>query len=279
MDKNGNVSATTAGTCVVNATQPGNNKFKSTNSQKSVKVGQNAQTITITSSAPSAPVVGDTYAPAASASSKLAVSVAVSGTCALASGVVTFTSVGDCVVTYTQAGNAKYSAATSVSETIYVGFVPQSIDFTPATSAIVGDSVVLSATSSLGAAYPVTLSLDATSVGCSLENNVVTFLSAGDCVVVATQAGDAITAAASSVLATITASQIGDLNFSGAADAPQTLTVTKAAQTITFGTLVAKNYADPDFTLTATASSGLAVSYTSSNSAVATVSDSASFVM
>jgi len=43
-------------------------------------------------------------------------------------------------------------------------------------------------------------------------------------------------------------------------------------QTITFGSLSAKNYGDANFNLTATASSGLAVSYTSSNTAVATVS-------
>jgi hypothetical protein len=49
-------------------------------------------------------------------------------------------------------------------------------------------------------------------------------------------------------------------------------TITKANQTITFGTLSAKNVGDPTFTLGATANSGLAVSYTSSNTSVATVS-------
>ncbi|MFZ4456142.1 MAG: beta strand repeat-containing protein [Bacteroidales bacterium] len=44
------------------------------------------------------------------------------------------------------------------------------------------------------------------------------------------------------------------------------------AQTITFGALSSKTYGDATFDLTATASSGLAVSYTSSNTAVATVS-------
>ena len=43
-------------------------------------------------------------------------------------------------------------------------------------------------------------------------------------------------------------------------------------QTITFGALASKAYGDAAFSLTATASSGLAVSYTSSNTAVATVS-------
>jgi len=50
------------------------------------------------------------------------------------------------------------------------------------------------------------------------------------------------------------------------------LTVNPAAQTITFGSLSDKTYGDATFTLGATASSGLAVTYESSNPAVATVS-------
>lgn len=53
-----------------------------------------------------------------------------------------------------------------------------------------------------------------------------------------------------------------------------TVTITKASQTITFGALPAKNVGDAPFALTATASSGLPVSYTSSHPAVATVSGS-----
>lgn len=51
-----------------------------------------------------------------------------------------------------------------------------------------------------------------------------------------------------------------------------TLSITKVAQTITFGALASKAYTDPSFTLSATATSGLTVSFASSNSSVATVS-------
>jgi len=53
-----------------------------------------------------------------------------------------------------------------------------------------------------------------------------------------------------------------------------TASITKANQTITFGTLADKATTDSPFLLTATASSGLIVTYTSSNSSVATVSGS-----
>ena len=72
--------------------------------------------------------------------------------------------------------------------------------------------------------------------------------------------------------ATITASQAGSANYDAATDASQTLTAGKAAQTITFGAIAAKTYGDAPFALDAAASSGLAVSYVSSNTAVATVS-------
>ena len=52
------------------------------------------------------------------------------------------------------------------------------------------------------------------------------------------------------------------------------ITINKADQTLSFGTLAPKFVGDPDFNLTATASSGLAVTYSSSNTGVATVSGS-----
>ena len=53
-----------------------------------------------------------------------------------------------------------------------------------------------------------------------------------------------------------------------------TLTINKASQTITFGALAGKIYGDADFTVSATASSGLAVSFNSQTAGVCTVSAS-----
>ena len=57
-----------------------------------------------------------------------------------------------------------------------------------------------------------------------------------------------------------------------AGTASGTLVIAKAAQKITFSPLAAVKVGDPAFALGATADSGLTVSYTSSNAAVATVS-------
>ena len=71
--------------------------------------------------------------------------------------------------------------------------------------------------------------------------------------------------------ATITASQAGNGTYAAATEVQQTLLVGRASQSITFGMLATKAYGDAPFSLTTTASSGLPVSYASSNPAVATV--------
>lgn len=65
-------------------------------------------------------------------------------------------------------------------------------------------------------------------------------------------------------------------NEAGSSSGSNKITVTTLmqTQTITFGALPAKSYGDANFDLTATASSGLAVSYTSSDLDVATISGS-----
>ena len=76
----------------------------------------------------------------------------------------------------------------------------------------------------------------------SVSGNTVTLLGTGTVTLRATQAGDATYAAAASV--------------------EQTFTITKADQSITFAALPDRLLGDPPFSLSATASSGLAVSFT-----------------
>jgi hypothetical protein len=60
---------------------------------------------------------------------------------------------------------------------------------------------------------------------------------------------------------TITASQAGDANYAAAPAVSQAFAVAKADQTITFGPLASKTVGDPDFAVSASASSGLPVSF------------------
>jgi gliding motility-associated-like protein len=69
---------------------------------------------------------------------------------------------------------------------------------------------------------------------------------------------------------TITAAQPGNANYAAAANVVQTLTVSPAPQTLTFGPIAAKTYGDPDFN-PASLSSLQTITYTSSNQFVASV--------
>jgi hypothetical protein len=62
----------------------------------------------------------------------------------------------------------------------------------------------------------------------------------------------------------VTTSQAGNVNYNPAPDVSQGFAIAKAGQSITFGPLANKRYGDPDFGVSATASSNLAVSFTAS---------------
>ncbi|PJJ08402.1 putative secreted protein (Por secretion system target) [Flavobacterium sp. 1] len=72
---------------------------------------------------------------------------------------------------------------------------------------------------------------------------------------------------------TITATQAGNTDYNAAPTHTQVLTVVKKEQTISFASIGAKSISDADFDAGATTSSGLPVTYSSSNTAVATIVD------
>src|SRR5262249_25702182 len=84
----------------------------------------------------------------------------------------------------------------------------------------------------------------------------VSFAAAGNCTSVGTTVH--LTGAGS---CTIPASPAGNGNYNPAPDVPRSFTIAKEDQTISFAPLANKMLGDPDFTVSATASSGLAVSF------------------
>jgi hypothetical protein len=121
----GVVSFTAAGTCLINANQAGDAVWApAPQVQQSITVNAKSQTITFTSANPTPVRVGDpAYAPQATATSGLSVTFsldAASTGCTLVTGVVNFTSTGQCVINANQAGNATWAAAPQVSQSILV---------------------------------------------------------------------------------------------------------------------------------------------------------------
>lgn len=126
----------------------------------------------------------------------------------------------------------------------------QTITFPLVPSATFGDAPFpLTGTSSSG----LTLTYDSSDPSvATISGNMVTIVGAGT--------------------TTITASQPGNPAFAPASDVTRTLVVDKADQTITFGALAPRATGDAPFELTATSNSSLTISYSSSNTSVATVS-------
>jgi ABC-type Fe3+-hydroxamate transport system substrate-binding protein len=71
---------------------------------------------------------------------------------------------------------------------------------------------------------------------------------------------------------TIRATQAGNADYTAATPVSQSFQVTKGSQTITFGALSNKPLGTAPFTVTATASSGLPVTFASTTTAICTVS-------
>jgi YVTN family beta-propeller protein len=169
-----------------------------------------------TSTNPTPVVVGGTsYTPTASgggSTSPVIISLDASSTgCSVnGGGTVTFTSVGTCVIDANQAGDANYTAASEVQQSITVGQGAQTVAFTSTNPSpvVVGGPSYTPTASGGESTSPVIISLDASSTGCSVNGSgVVTFTSVGTCVIDVNQAGDANYTAASEVKQSITVGQ------------------------------------------------------------------------
>ncbi|MFN8489981.1 MAG: CARDB domain-containing protein [Caldilineaceae bacterium] len=177
--------------------------------------------------------------------------------CTVNGNTVTLTKlVGVCTIQATQVGNLFYKAAPTVERSFVVndpGKANQTITFDPLANKLLGDApFTVNATASSGLA--VSLATLTPNV-CTVNGNTVTLLAAGVCTVRATQAGDSTHNPASPV----------DQNFT------VTQPATKQDQTITFGPLADKMFGDTPFTVNATASSALPVSFTAAPPEVCTV--------
>jgi hypothetical protein len=246
------VTIVAAGTCTIQASQAGNATYApAPNVNQSFNVAKAAQTITFP--APAAQTYGNPpFTVSATASSGLPVTFISTTTavCTVSGTTVTIVTGGTCTIQAQQAGNANYNAAPNVNQNVTITKLSQTITFGALASKNYGDPpFTVSATASSG--LPVTF-ISTTTAVCTVSGTTVTIVTGGTCTIQAQQAGNAYYAAATAV--------------------SQSFTVVKLAQTITFGALANHTYGDPPFTVSATASSGLAVTFSSLTTTVCTVS-------
>jgi hypothetical protein len=246
------VTLVAAGTCTIKASQSGNaNWAAATPVSQSFQVTQGSQTIAF-GSLSNQPYGSAPFAVSASASSGLAVTFASTtpAACTLSGTTVTLVAVGTCTIKASQPGNANWAAATPVSQSFQVTQASQTITFAALTNRAYGAApFTVSATASSGLTVAFTSTTPAI---CSLSGATVTLVAAGTC--------------------TIKAAQSGNANYAAATPVNQSFQVTQASQTITFGALSNRAYGSAPFTVSATASSGLAVAFASTTTPVCTVS-------
>lgn len=116
------VTMVSAGTCNLSVRQAGDNNYDAAPSvAKSVLVGLGTQTIQFTSSPPTTPKVGTTYAVTTKPGpSTQSVTLSAMGSCTLQDSTVNFDAVGTCTITANQDGDANYAAAVAIMQTVQI---------------------------------------------------------------------------------------------------------------------------------------------------------------
>jgi len=220
LSSSGVVSGTpsAAGTFNFTVTATDANSFKGSQAY-TVVIAQATQTITFTTTPPATPMVTGTYTVGATASSGLTVALSIDatstiGACTISGNLVAFTGVGTCIVDANQAGNANYTAAPQVQQTLLIGkktttmtltATPNPVNTgTPVTlvATVVGDpptgTVSFADNGVTLACSPVPLVVGATS---STATCSTSFTTAGTHTIIATYSGDPAFAQATATLA------------------------------------------------------------------------------
>ena len=253
----GAITFVSAGTCSLTAAQAGNaNYAAATSVTQTFPITAGVNTISFPA-LPGTAFTSPPPTPGATASSGLAVSYTSNstGVCTVTTGgAITFVSAGTCSLTAAQPGNANYAAATSVTQTFPITAGVNTISFpalpgTPFTSP--PPTPGASASSGLAVSY----TSNSTGVCTVTTGGAITFVSAGTC--------------------SLTAAQAGNANYAAATSVTQTFPITAGVNTISFPALPSTPFTSPPPTPGASASSGLAVSYTSNSTGVCTVTTGA----
>ncbi|WP_433971338.1 choice-of-anchor Q domain-containing protein [Tunturiibacter lichenicola] len=220
------LTITGTGTVVVAANQAGNANYAAAPQvTQSIVVNQPSQTINFT--APASPVTYGvapiTLSATGGGSGNPVVFSIVSGLGSINGNALTVTGVGTVVVAANQAGNANYTAAPQVTQSIVVNQASQTINFTALASPVTYGvaPITLSATGG-GSGDPIVFSV--VSGPASTSGNILTVTGTGTVVVAANQAGNANYTAAPQVTQSVAVNQ-----------ASQTINFTAPASPVTYG--------------------------------------------
>ncbi len=245
------VSIVAAGICSLTASQTGNQSFGAAQPVvRTFAVIPGAQTITF-AALPNVPRSAPPFTLTASASSGLPVTYVgnTPAACTVADGTVTILALGPCSITASQPGNTNYMAAVAVTQSFTVGGAEQTISFAALPNIALG-STPFTVTATATSGLPVTLTVSTPSV-CTLVGTTLSAATIGTC--------------------SITASQSGNSSYAAAVSVTQSFSISQGSQTITFGALTDQVFPGAPSVVSATASSGLAVQFSTTTPLVCAV--------
>ncbi len=248
------VTLVAAGTCTIAANQAGNTQYSAAPQvAQSFTVAKKIQTITFAALSDK-PFGVAAFSISATSSSGLTVVISsvTTSVCTVSASKVTVVSTGTCTIAANQAGNGTYSPAQQVTQSFNVTPGAQSITFPMISGKTVGATpYTATATSTSGLTVTIT---SATAAICAVNGKTITFLGAGIC--------------------TLNANQPGNANYGAAPQVQQLFRIDPGSQVITFSALANKLFGAAPFTVSATSSSGLAVTLTSDTTNICTVAGS-----
>jgi len=246
----------TAYTFTVTATNSAGTSIPSTTSNSVIP--NISQTITFAN--PGVQTFGTSPTLAATATSGLAVTFTTStpDVCSITStGELTFKKAGICTILVDQAGNAAYTAAPQVSQSFTV-------------NAIISGAPTIGTATSGNTQASVSFTAP-TFTGGSAITGYTAISSPGGFTGTGTSSPILVTGLTNGTAYTFTVTATNSAGTSTTSSTSNSVTP-KTSQTITFNSLTSKTYGDIAYTLNATSSSGLTISYSSDNTAVANVS-------
>ncbi len=244
-----------AGEVIITATQKGNDIYNSVFVSKVITIAKLDQTIVWDQEFVADLTIGNIVELTATATSGETVVFTSSNEsiATIVNNVLTIVGAGEVTITAFQEGNNNYNVATEVSKVITIAKLDQIIvwDQEFAADLTIGNTIELTATATSGETVVFTSSNESVA---TIANNVLTIVGVGE--------------------VTITASQEGNNNYNAATEVLKVITIAKLDQTIVWDQEFAADLTIGNtIELTATATSGLVVTYTSSNEEVATIAN------
>lgn len=243
-----------AGSTTITASQEGNNTYDEAEELSRELIVNKADQSIIFDEIPEKSFGDNVFTLTATSSAGLEVSYSSSDDDILSieGDLATINGAGIVTITAFQEGDNNHNAAPDNSQEMIISTANQTITFDELQEYTYEDEPFeLVASSSAGLSISFTSSNDAVA---SVEGSTVTINGAGE--------------------ATLTAIQPGNVNYSSAQDVEQLLVVNKADQEITFGELDAVTTSDDPFSLEASSTSGLSITFSSSDESIAKVEGS-----